>query len=280
MIPSGATGVTLAWDFDNDGVADKTTLGATGDWRDVTLDAGGKFRVALFTGGSPSISGVTLTRGLADSEGIGGGISLTCGTVSNCHITANTAHAQVPGAGIFNRGGTVVDCLIDGNYRRSTTADRGRGAGLAQNSANALTESCVITNNFYDMPMLTTDWNWHGGSGVWLTAGTVRNCLVADNYNTRFDAASQQGMALGVCMQGGLMENCTVVRNHCTHNKRCGGRPCQCRPPHQLHGVQQPLWHVQRRRGGGRRLCGRLGHGRELHHLRQQARHGPQQLDG
>lgn len=29
MIPSGATGVTLAWDFDNDGVADKTTLGAT-----------------------------------------------------------------------------------------------------------------------------------------------------------------------------------------------------------------------------------------------------------
>ena len=106
-------------------------------------------------------------------------------------------------------GGTISNCLIKGtidNYRTGAQAGNGQTfAALKVNGSNALvTHSRIVENGKLNSARYGT---------ILLSAGTVRNCLIADNVVQSYGAVALSG--------SGRLENCTVVgtiRNNASQN--------------------------------------------------------------
>ena len=76
--------------------------------------------------------------------------------------------------------------------------------------AGALVENLTITNGFNSVSGTA----WGGGGGVYMTNGTLRNCIVDSNSRwTAFVSVSDNSLGGGIHMTGGLVTNC-VVRNN------------------------------------------------------------------
>lgn len=129
-------------------------------------------------------------------------------TIDNGYLTGQFNH----GAGVFieGRGGTVSNCVIR-NCQAMDSDVYGGGACLT--AANALLTHCVITNCAISTasPSGRED---HGGHGVFMKNGAVRDSLVAfcgsggTGYDSRF-----MGQDGAIAILGGQVINCTVASN-------------------------------------------------------------------
>ena len=120
---------------------------------------------------------------------------------------------------IDTNGGTVTNCIlrnavmvaIGPNNAAKTLSG---GAGIACLSTNGLITHCVITNNFATRGKTDINfWQDGGAAGVHLTAGVLRQSLIARN-TTKSD---NFGSAVFCKVNGGqnaiLIENCTIAEN-------------------------------------------------------------------
>ena len=160
----------------------------------------------------------------------GGGIYLTGGTVTNCVVSNNrtfTGYGFSYGSGVGMEGGTIVDSTISGNGR---TRSQSRGCGLyILGSGSPRVIRCRIVGNDSGKQGLTaTDTR---GMGIWMendkaiverceivsnqhhavymTKGTLRNCLIWGHTGT----SSSASLTPGVQMSGGSLYNNTISAN-------------------------------------------------------------------
>jgi predicted outer membrane repeat protein len=141
-------GTYTAGDGDSEIVIDKSiTLNGNG----ATLNANGKCRAFSITGGSPTISGFTITGG--NAAGYGGGMNITTGTVTvtNCVFDNNTSNSY--GGGIYAATGTSVtirQCTFKNNVSTAATLyseGAGRGAGVYVDSSSVSLTNCTFIKN-------------------------------------------------------------------------------------------------------------------------------------
>ena len=143
----------------------------------------------------------------------------------SCWITGLTlddgylANQSERGAGVCieGRGGTVSNCVIR-NCQGATMDCYGGGACLLV--ANALVTHCVITNCRVSSssPAGSAE---HGGLGVYMSAGSLRDSLIAfcGSNGTSYDSGLK-GQDGTIAIRGGTVVNCTVASNV---NATCSG---------------------------------------------------------
>lgn len=167
-----------------------------------------------------------------DSQGDGGGIYISAGTVAHCEIFYNTtfrdtANVAGYGAGVRMSGGIVRDCNIGYNFGNqgfggggayltgsaqllrcnvySNLTSFGGGGGVGANSANAIISNCSIYSN-NAAGSLGSSASWRGGGGIYAIAGAVENCTVWKNYCARAGGVELNG-------SNAVLRNCLVMGN-------------------------------------------------------------------
>lgn len=137
-----------------------------------------------------------------NQAGVGGGVYLNSGLVSNCHIYANRTYNPDGGAGIYMSDGTVADCLISNNssFCEGGFEACGEAGGILVTS-RGLIERCQIVDNFAA----------NCGGGIIAGWGTgdaliIRDCLIRGNSVNVFAG----GLYL---YNGARVFNCTIVSN-------------------------------------------------------------------
>ncbi|MEP4079833.1 right-handed parallel beta-helix repeat-containing protein [Haloferula sp.] len=158
------------------------------------------------TDDSASLSGFTITSGLADSgadliDRRGAGILCVTGAASfsECLIDNNVSESY--GAGSFLNTSSdcrFTECVFSDN---ETTGNSQRGAGMFIEASHAVFLNCSIVGNRS---------NFHAGAIFLDQAATVEmtNCLVSGNY------ANGNGGAIYLGFESGMtMTNCTVAGN-------------------------------------------------------------------
>lgn len=205
-----------------------------------TIISGNSSVRCLYLAAPCSVSGFTLTNGLATGSADGGGILLGAGsTVSNCVIVGSYANGTNRGGGAFlQSGGTLISCTLSNNNAysgggafclsggtltnclvSSNTAYDGGGV-VCSNSGSALTDCTLVDNvaqyggglSFYsggilNRCMLSGNTAWSDGGGAYfVSGGTLNNSLLVDNF---------AGVAGGGahCSDGGELNNCTLADN-------------------------------------------------------------------
>ena len=223
VLAASASPYVLAADLD---IRKPVTIrGATGDFKDVTISGNAsKYDVRLWTDGAV-VRDLTVSSGkvsywykMQSPVTLFGG-----GRVENVRVTNNGASTGSAGiSGIRNYNGQVVGCVIDGNRGRDSYANYGtNGNGpYWQHGSLALMDRCAVTNN------TATDF-YEGGAqylfsgGLFVNGGIVRDTLVAKNRVTVKSTAAANSIAagrkaLGVYLNGGALENCSIVENTST----------------------------------------------------------------
>lgn len=130
-----------------------------------------------------------------NSHGVGVAVSGTSTIVDSIIRNNARKRTQIDGSGVYITGANVkvIRCLINGNNSGGNISTDTRGMGIYM-SANALVEDCRIVDN--------------GIQGVWMSNGTLRNCLVVGHSNSSEDRAA------GVHMEGSAkLYNCTIWGN-------------------------------------------------------------------
>lgn len=112
---------------------------------------------------------------------------------------------------VFNIGsGTITNMTVTGGHLAAASY----GGGIVTSSAGAgAVLGCIVTNNY------AKGANGNGGGGIW-GAGTVRNCLIANN-------SSNVG---GGCRSCSLIENCVISNNYASSKGGgvSGGKSVNC----------------------------------------------------
>ena len=127
-------------------------------------------------------------------------ITETGGLVEDCVIrNGRTWNNHTFGAGVRMFGGIVRDCIVTNNLVQSSGGDGRRGGGISLEGG--LVERCFIHRNESN-----SGGGASGGGAHVAGQGILRNCLVTENI--------ARNAGSGVYMTGGLVENCTIARNH------------------------------------------------------------------
>ena len=121
------------------------------------------------------------------------------GLVTDSEIRNNTRKRyQMMGGGVYLAGGTVRGCTIVGNgvpeEHAGVDVNSSSGGGIYfDGTLGGLAERCVVASNHV--------------TGVWLSAGTLKNCLVYGQ------SIGFSGRPAGVWVKGGQSVNCTFADN-------------------------------------------------------------------
>ena len=204
---------------------------------------GGTSRAAFFLNNAGAVlEGVTVRDCSWDGNVSGipnGCVRIDNGLVTNCVILRCRGGVNV-GGGVDIRGGLVTDSVIaccEGSGNSNVSIGQGGGVGLTgagvlrncvvtnnagiksgggiyMTHSRAIVTNCVIAGNFCARGSATSIYtskssNWYTatdrvGGGVYMTAGTLANCRVTDNYG------AQGG---GVYAEGGTIVNCLIAGN-------------------------------------------------------------------
>ncbi len=167
--------------------------------RSVTVvDGGDSIPCFILDHQSAVLKGFTITGGL-NTNGSGGGITLTSGTVTNC-IIQNCSSSDHGG------GVNVQDGILRNSEIKNCEAPKfGGGVNL---SGNGLVENCIIQNN---------EGVWAGG-GVFINGGEMRSCLITSNMTPAAPIAMAGGLRTGgggifSLSANGKIFNCTIADN-------------------------------------------------------------------
>jgi predicted amidohydrolase len=192
-----------------------------------TTNGDGAIRCAYLTNGA-SLSGFTLTNGMATAYGGGLWCESTDAFATNCVIVGNWAQSYGGGAA----GGTLNNCILTGNW-----ASSGGGAynavlnycTLAGNSATnsgggagcATLNHCILTGNSAC---------YGGGAGSGFFGGLpceLNNCTLTGN-SARVNADRYGGTGGGV--HNSTLKNCLLTGNHADYEGggTAGGRLTNC----------------------------------------------------
>lgn len=141
-------------------------------------------------------------RSMANKQG-GFMLNHVSARLENVKITGGDARTPYgrKGGGVLiqSEGGTVANCLISDN---ASGGSGGTGGGIQMESTNGLITHCVIKNN-------NGSGNGTGsGGGIYVTKGTVDNCLITGNTSVRGGGMSIVGSA--------TVRNCTFAANKAT----------------------------------------------------------------
>ena len=165
-------------------------VGNDGDPSRVVFRRSGNANFRLFTLNHPDavLSGLTLEGGRLNSSG-------ECG--------ANLM--------VSSLGGTATNCVIRGGYADGYNGGGG-GVHIVGGATAGLVTHCVISNNSASVTASDCNESRSGGAGLNIAGGTVRNCLVAYNYQ---NPANTLGKLFGgaAIVRGGTLESCTVANN-------------------------------------------------------------------
>jgi PKD repeat protein len=128
-------------------------------------------------------------------------------TAANGYIVNNTTEYSRDGGGIYVGGaGSVVSNCVVRDSRAWHWGTRGGGICVASTATGALVTHCVVSNcnNAIDGGGTVS------GTGIFLAAGTVRNCLLTHNNPNNRDSHIS---SYSIYATGGTVENCTVADN-------------------------------------------------------------------
>ncbi len=115
---------------------------------------------------------------------------------------------------IDSNGGTVTNCIIRNAILCAPGKTGAGGAGIACLSANGLITHCVITNNFATRGKTDINyWQEGGAAGVHLTAGVLRESLIARNSTKSDNFGSAVYCKINGSQNAILLENCTIADN-------------------------------------------------------------------
>lgn len=196
VIGNGNFAITSSWVQVTNAITIRSLNGPT----NTSLDAADVLgrRLLYVSNSAARVFGLTLKRGNY-KQAVGlygpGGMHLASGLVSNCVITANNTYKV--GGGAYVTGGLLTDCRINGNTAIHSSGD---GGGLTITQGEVA--NCIISNNMA----------YIYGSGVNMSGGRLRDCLIIRNYQSSIYA--NQGC--GVYMSGGILERCIVRENNGT----------------------------------------------------------------
>jgi len=167
----------------------------------LAVDGNASYRVfRIGYGKNVTISGLTITNGLASGDS-GGGIyndNATL-TLSNCSISSNSATFHTDsgggqGGGIlsngYNYGATLrlSNCTISGNSASAggTIYGEAQGGGIFNSNATLTLSNCAISGN----SAIPDDWGSYDsvGGGIYNEANSslqIRNCTISGNSADR-----------------------------------------------------------------------------------------------
>ena len=154
-------------------IAISNSVDLSGPAAGVTVNGRGQIGIFSISGGTVSLSMLTLANGSVPS--LGGAVDITTGavvTITGCTLRDNTVRSFTAGGGaIANRGGdlTLKNCTVAKN-----SSNGGLGGGILQTSGTLTVLNCTITQN--------AGGNGAGG-GAYIQGGsaTMGNCIVAGN---------------------------------------------------------------------------------------------------
>lgn len=208
--------------------------GATGNFRDVILDAGNARQAVILSAAGASLEDVTVTGGklgnqtkFIEATGAAGVTVCAGAALRRCRVTNCTTGDFVPAAGVCNRGGLVEDCTIDGNRGGSGIASL--TLGLAQFGQGAVVTGTTISNNVADLYHYNIGGSYPA-AGAWIAGGRMTECLVAfngygrDSQHSKTDLADAHA-AVGVALSGGSIDHTAIVSNSLS---ACAGLPRMC----------------------------------------------------
>ena len=153
-------------------------------------------------------------------------------TVENGNAHGSGSDPKFFGANVFidKAGGTVTNCIIRNGRSNTFAADVGKAdpstkggvGGIACFSSSGLITHCVITNNFSSMGRTSTTQTVHdGGAAVYLSAGTLRESLIA--YNTLTECWTGSAVyAAESADETTLIDHCTIVYNKYVQGPKIG----------------------------------------------------------
>ena len=137
----------------------------------------------------------------------GGVLALHGATATNC-IIRNGNVRKGNGGGIWSDGGRITHCVVEDNRIRFTGGEFFFGAGIYQTGADAVTEHSIIRNNRMDT-------YYSGGGGIQSIGGTIRYCIVTNNFTRNEVGHGGAG--------GGINGKGPVVVHHCLVARNRGG---------------------------------------------------------
>jgi len=145
------------------------------------------------------VHGFTISNGAVYAN-YGGGVLMTGGILSNCHVRNNIVYspATVYGGGIYASAGTVTVCRITDNVLSNIGSGGGCGGGIY---SAGLISDCIVSSN----ALLGGASSWAGG--VFLYGGTIRSSLISHNYSSGTGAG-------GIYSEPGTILSSTVTLNY------------------------------------------------------------------
>jgi len=208
---------------DNCEVLNNTAAGSDGS---SSAYGGGIYIAGGFV--SNSIVSYNYAYATGNGEGRGGGINLAgIGKISGCVLESNRVSAANNvspsyGGGLYMSGnGVVSNCYF---IRNRCIFWESIGGGVYMTTG--LITSCYMISNRCEVPSAHSysESQYAGGVGVWMSGGTIRNCVISRNiaiHNGQIRGGATRGG--GVLMTGGRVEHCTISRNIVDRYGRGGG---------------------------------------------------------
>jgi hypothetical protein len=196
-------------------VVDKPIIIRSVNGPQVTLIDGGQSNRCVYLASNASLSGLTLTNGLA-WHGAGVWCGSATAVVSNCVVSGNAAPEgliartldEPSGGGVY--GGTIDHCIL-GDNRVLTYETEFGPIGGGGGACNAILNYCTLTSNL-------------AGGGGGAAGCTLNNCTLVANSGER-GAGGVSGCTLNNCILssnsggfgggalGGTLNNCLVIGN-------------------------------------------------------------------
>lgn len=186
---------------------------SVGGWQNTILTRVGaaEFRVFTLDHSNAVLDGLTIKNGSLPLDS-GGGISMSAGTVRNCHITENSANWA---GGIYMSGGRVENCMISANTQPEGKWRDYFGVGMQITGAGCVVTNCNIVGNYVGKRPSYNNGTDARAAGVDITAGLIVDCTISNNYAS--------GAGGGIAVRGGTALRCVIVSNRVGYVQTASG---------------------------------------------------------
>ena len=161
---------------------------------------GNTFRALFVSHPAAFVDGLSVRGPVIGFSNFGGALKLHSGTISNCVFRETKIISQ--GGAVYMTNGLLTHCVIASNT--VTEWQLGYGGGLLL--AGGVVQYTLFASN--------NTLSHRGGGAVYMTGGTLRNCLLTNNAGL-YKSAPNYSKGGAISMTGGRIESCTIADNFC-----------------------------------------------------------------